>query len=160
MIVCGIDPGNSGAVAFLRGSELDWVEPLPVLDGEPIVSDLLAVIDAFGPPRDVFVAIEEPFANPSAARKSIATQFFGYGVLVGAVVGAGYRHERVAPRDWKQELGLPQSSKLTPRQRKDASRAKATQLWPGMADQWATHARNGHAEAALIAEATRRRLKL
>ena len=155
----GIDPGTYGAFAILdRDGRLESVVDLPTYGPEPVAADVAALLEAVAPAGEVFVGLEEPFPAPAGARGSIMNQGIGYGILLG-VVGAGmYRHERIKPADWKRELGLPLSMKLSAAEKKRNSREHAARLWPEMAHRWEKASQDGRAEAALIGEAVRRRV--
>ena len=159
MLIIGVDPGQAGAFAVLdeRGQLLS-VFPMPMLGGEPYAADVAALLEAAGRPSELFVGIEEPFANNRASSISQMTQGQGHGILLGVVGVGGYRHDRIKPAEWKRIVGLPMSSKLTHAQKKNNSRALATQLWPHMAEHWAKANQDGFAEAALIGEAVRRKM--
>lgn len=157
--VIGVDPGRTGAVAVLdRDGDLEAVFPLSVFGAEPNAADFGAQLEAVGPTSEVFVAIEEPFANNRASSISQMTQGIGYGILLGVIGDRGYRHERIRPVDWKRELGLPMSKDLSAAQKKRNSREWASRLWPDSAHNWAKTSQDGLAEAALIGECARRRL--
>ena len=159
MMVVGIDPGASGALALLddNGRLLSVVE-MPAFGSEPNAADVAALLDAMGRPEDLFVALEEPFANNMASSISQLNQGIGFGILLGVVGTMGYRHERIPPAKWKRELGLPMSRQLTAAQKKKNSREWASRLWPNQAHRWAKSTQDGLAEAALIGESMRRRL--
>ena len=158
MIIVGVDPGQTGAIATLTDSGilLDVVE-MPVIGGEPIASDFAALLEAIGSESELFVALEEPFAVQRASSQSQMTQGIGYGILLGVVGSMRLRHERIRPADWKRELGIPMGKQFTHAQKKANSRKRASQLWPDLADRWAKTNQDGLAEAALIAECLRRR---
>ena len=157
-IFVGIDPGQTGAISAIEpGGALIAVVDMPVLAGEPDPLEVYATLEALGRPEQLFVALEEPFANPRGSSQSQMTQGIGYGILLGVVGSMSLRHERIRPADWKKELHLPMSTKLTHAQKKANSRQKASQLWPEHADKWAKANQDGRAEALLIAECLRRR---
>lgn len=157
--IVGVDPGRMGAVAVLtRDGDLEAVMPLDVFGTEPNAMEFACQLEAIGPPSEVFVAIEEPFANNRASAVSMLNFGAGYGVLLGVIGALGYRHERLRPADWKRELKLPMGRHLTTAQKKNNSREHASRLWPDSAENWAKTTQDGLAEAALIAECARRRL--
>ena len=157
--VVGVDPGRTGAVAVLdRDGDLEAVFPLDVFGTEPNAMEFAAQLEAIGPVSEVFVGIEEPFANNRASSVSQMNQGIGYGVLLGVIGAGGYRHERIKPVDWKRSLGLPMGKDLTTAQKKNNSREWASRLWPDSAHNWAKTSQDGLAEACLIAEHTRRRI--
>lgn len=157
MIILGIDPGQSGAIAWLDGSgALLRVEDMPVLEvarnGRPRreldVRALASILSGFA--ADVCYMEQVggmPGDAPSAA--------FSFGRVAGAAEAvvklSGARFEFAAPATWKKALGLIGTSK-------DQSRAKAMDRWPGFTKQFSRKMDEGRAEAALIAEFGRRRL--
>lgn len=158
MYVIGIDPGQTGAIAVLTADGvLESVVDMPGYGPEPMAMDVKALLDAVAPRDQLFVALEEPYAVQRASSQSQMTQGIGYGILLGVVGAMGLRHERIRPSDWKKELHLPMSSKLSHAEKKTNSRVKASQLWPAKAHLWEKTSQDGRAEAALIGECLRRR---
>jgi len=159
MMIVGIDPGQTGALALLdTDGTLVSVVGMPGFGAEPSAMDVAALLEAMGPVSELFVGLEEPFANNRGSAISQLNQGIGYGILLGVVGSMGYRHERIKAASWKRELGLPMSRELTYAQKKRNSREWATRLWPDMAHLWAKTTQDGFAEAALIGEAVRRRV--
>jgi len=157
----GIDPGTSGAIALLdECGRLLSVVPMPGFGTEPAAMDVSALLEAMGRPDELYVILEEPFANNMASAISQLNQGIGYGVLLGVVGTMGLRHERIKPSTWKRTLGLPMSRELTYAQKKRNSRQFATRFWPDQAHNWSKTTQDGLAEAALIAEAGRRRFNV
>lgn len=157
--VVGIDPGATGAIAILSiDGDLRNVMDLPTIGSEPVAMEVESILDALGRPTQMMVALEEPFAVASNSSARALAQGIGYGILLGVVGACGYRHERIKPGDWKRELRLPMSSKLSAAQKKRNSREHAARLWPDMAHHWAKATQDGRAEAALIGECLRRRM--
>jgi len=157
--IIGIDPGGAGAIAALtpEGDLLDVVD-MPVLGSEPIAIEVLAIVEAMGRRETTMIALEEPYAaSANSAARSLA-QGIGYGVLVGVVGAMQYRHERIAPGDWKRHMGLIAPKGSTAAHKKKMSRQRAAQLWPDMAYLWEKQSQDGRAEAALIGESLRRRM--
>ena len=156
--VIGIDPGQTGAISVLdRDGLLESVVDMPGYGPEPMAMDVGALLKAAGTTDEIIVALEEPFAVRQNSSQASMTQGIGYGILLGVVGELGYRHERIRPADWKKELGLPMSSKLTSAQKKTNSRLHAARLWPDQAHLWEKASQDGRAESALIGEALRRR---
>lgn len=97
----------------------------------------------------VRVFIEQVHSMPG---QGVSTTFkFGknFGIALGVVHAIGLPLERVTPQAWKKTFVLTGKDK-------DASRGKATELWPSMADRWKFKYQNGLSDAALIAEHARR----
>lgn len=147
MRVVGIDPGISGGLACIdiRGNLIDVV-PMPVVSSEvqPII--LKQILETWEPD---LVAIEQVSSMPGQGVASTFKFGVSFGTCIGVVGAMGLRMERVRPQQWKKTHTLIGKDK-------DASRHKATELWPSMATRWKRKADNGLTDAALIAEHARR----
>lgn len=149
MILCGIDPGLSGAVAFLNMADQHCdVHPMPTLalsrSGKNkrevdayALADLLRSVTV----GHAFVELVGPM--PGQGVSSVGAFMKGYGIVLGVVATVGIPLTLVAPAKWKRVLGVPAA--------KDAARARASQLLPWAAHQWARAKDDGKAEATLIA---------
>jgi len=139
MKVIGIDPGAKGALAVIDLNELSVdVHDLPAtIRGR---HDLIAGL----PPIRV-AGIEKPFCGPQMGRRTLATMYQNYGVLLGALAWRDIPAHEVPPKTWKGAMNLDRG--------KLASVEKAHQLFPAQADQIKRH---DHAEAVLIAHYARR----
>jgi crossover junction endodeoxyribonuclease RuvC len=155
-VIVGIDPGAQGAIAWMTDDgHLVEVADLPtvqeVVSGKKrtrFVPELFADMLACEGRRPVHAFLEQVNAMPGGGeRKMGATSAFtfgmGAGLLRGVLVGMGIGHTLVPPATWKRDLGLKKD--------KDAARARACQLWPGAAGNFARVKDDGRAEAALIA---------
>lgn len=144
-MIVGIDPGLTGAIACVTGTELMFVEDMPNFDGRVDTQRLRAILDLSG---IEMVVIENVHSMPG---QGVASSFkFGraLGAAEGVVGGLYYPHVRLTPQKWKQTMGLIGKDK-------DASRGLARELWPGTKF-FDRKKDDGRAEAALIAEAWRR----
>jgi crossover junction endodeoxyribonuclease RuvC len=151
MLVLGIDPGLSGALA-LYDSECDLLEvcdvPTHLLTrngknkSEVDVQALVDLVDgmAVNRPR-VFIENSTPMPGQGAA--SIFSFGKTFGLLYGVAAGRKLVIERVAPVKWKNALGVPKD--------KDGARARASVLLPTHSARWPLKKHDGRAEAALIA---------
>lgn len=146
MIIAGIDPGLSGALAFYDTGtgEVETIDmpTLAVSNGRREV-DAHAVADLFWKRHAGHAFIEQSWPRP----KDGAVQGFkfgdGYGALRGVLAAVGVPYTPVSPQRWKHALGVSAD--------KDAARARAKQLLPQAAGQWPLKKHDGRAEAALIA---------
>ena len=147
MIVIGIDPGLTGAVAVIEDTKLILVTDMPNYDGR---------VDGYGlwdtlcnwDPEPTMVVIEDVHSMPG---QGVASSFkFGrsVGAIEGVVMALQHPLVRLTPQKWKQKMGLIGKDK-------DASRGLARELWPGTT-YFDRKKDDGRAEAALIAEAWRR----
>lgn len=141
--VMGVDPGLSGAIAFLFPDDPHRVavEDMPVVDGNVSASLLAASIRKFAPS---YAVIEHVGAMPGQG----VTSMFNFGKAVGQVIGVGgalnIPLHFVTPAKWKRRFALSAD--------KEEARAKALQFFPSCAASFARKKDHGRAEAALIAK--------
>lgn len=148
-MICGIDPGASGALAFFdveRG--LLHVEDMPVLEvvrngktkREVVPQMIRTILERYEP---LTAYVEQVGAMPGQGVSSM----FQFGRSVGQVEGvlAGLRVpiERVTPQAWQKATGV--------RGGKDGARMRAVELFPAYAQLFARKKDDGRADAALIA---------
>lgn len=154
MIVIGIDPGLTGAVATLdtRRNTISTYD-MPVFGmvsgtkkkqrNEINVPELvrhLAELREQGA-QDVF--LERVHALPNEGVTSAFRFGVGFGVVQGAVAGVGLRLHLVTPAEWRRVVRVPMG--------KDGSRARATQLFPVFSQLFQRVKDHGRADAALLA---------
>ena len=142
-MILGIDPGATGAVAIM--SDLGYlidVHDLPHMEGyglsEAVLREMLADVHNV---KHAF--IERVSAMPKQGVVSTFKLGVNYGAIRGVCAGLHIPFSLVTPGKWKRDLGL--------KAEKDQARARAAQLWPGAAKQFARKKDDGRAEAALIA---------
>lgn len=150
MRILGVDPGGSGALALLDGTELIQVDDMPVFEvkrgtgftKELNVQALLMLLDRMKPDTCWFekVGPRETDSNKSAFS-------FGRvaGMCEGVIRGRGIPFRDVPPATWKVKMRLVH-------QAKDDARFMAQSRWPAMAGQFSRKKDDGRAEAALIAD--------
>ena len=158
MIVCGIDPGLTGALAILcsRMGLLHCVD-LPTcangtdsgsmrrwIDVRTLDLELRKVAEKFDFAREaVFCFIERPIAMPTLPAQTIASQFDTFGVVRALIESKTWGQELryLIPREWKAffKLGVD----------KGASRAACLVLYPDAPVSMVKH--HNRAEAILIA---------
>lgn len=148
MIVIGIDPGFTGAIAWLQDGELA-VFDMPTLPGAKGKTTLnyhgliTLLARPVGSEEPITVWLEQVGARPGQGVSSM----FRFGQQLGAiealVAAAGYRLRYVTPAKWKKHFGLSAD--------KGAARGVAMQRFPEAADMFARAKDDGRAEAALIA---------
>lgn len=142
--VLGVDPGASGALAFLtmEGGISD-IEDMPVIGGRVNASLMSNLILAYGPIR--MAVIEDVHSMP----KQGVTSAFKFGMSFGTVLGVLGAFQVpmtfVQPSVWKKRWGLIG-------QDKNVSRRRATEQWPSHSDFFKLVKHDGRAEAALIAK--------
>ena len=157
MIYIGIDPGLSGALAeiFGEGNAAVHDTPTMVVSGvkEKRVYNTAAMAALLSPDRgnpEVLVVLESVHSMP---KQGVASSFSfgqGLGMWQGIIAALGLPLEMPSPQRWKKEMLADQGKD------KDASRFKAIQLFPSLADQLKLVKHDGRAEALLMAEYGRR----
>lgn len=147
-LICGIDPGVSGAVGFLteRG-EFVRVFDMPVYETttgrrqiDPV--ELASILMQQRPLRCV---LERVNARPGEG--AVGAFSFGHslGVIQGVLGALGFPYELVQPAVWKRKAGIP------PGAGKGASIATAKQQIPSAAAALTLVKHDGRAEALLLA---------
>jgi crossover junction endodeoxyribonuclease RuvC len=155
MLVLGIDPGLSGAVAFLHGEQLLDVADLPLVDVQhgkgsrkelspALLHDMLVHTEI----RIGKAIVEHVGASPQMGTTSAFRFGENFGGILAVLACCGIRTELVRPQTWKKAMGLGPD--------KSISRAMAIKLWPMQSEYFARVKDDGRAEAALIAEWARR----
>lgn len=141
--VMGIDPGLSGAIAFIFESDPHRiaVEDMPVVDGNVSAPILAQTIRKFAPS---YAVIEHVNAMP----KQGVSSTFNFGKAFGQVIGVGgalnIPLHFVTATKWKRRFHLSAD--------KEEARAMALRLFPACATSFARKKDHGRAEAALIAK--------
>jgi len=140
MLIIGIDPGVSGAIAVLdsKGELAPKWHKLSETEcdaGNFLWEDY---------PKETFAYIERVHAMPKQGVSSVFKFGQSYGFLRGLLIGLGIPFEEVTPQKWQKAMGCMSKGD------KNVTKAKAQQLFPGVK---VTHA---IADALLIAEYGRR----
>jgi crossover junction endodeoxyribonuclease RuvC len=155
MLIVGIDPGLSGAIAFVNDGELLSVADLPLVEVQhgkgsrkelspALLHDMLIHTDF----RIGKAIVEHVGASPQMG--SVSAFRFGenFGAILAVLACCGIRTELVRPAAWKKAMALGPDKAL--------SRAMAIKLWPMQSEYFARVKDDGRAEAALLAEFGRR----
>jgi len=139
----GIDPGMSGAVAWLdgMGNLLDACD-MPVVNKQLNTVDLALLLGRID--DDTIAVVEQVHSMPGQGVSSTFKFGTAYGAVLGALGALQIRTEHVTPQMWKKHHTLIGKDK-------DAARAKAIDRWPSMAHLFARKKDCGRADAALIA---------
>ncbi len=152
MRILGVDPGNSGAMALYDGKGVEIID-MPAIKaksrGKEIVWAQLAAD---------FAALEFYMADHAFIEKvgsmpgqGVSSMFkFGYaaGGVRGIIAASQIPVTLVTPPVWKKFQGL---IGFTKKAKSAASRARASDLFPGQCDLFKRVKDDGRAEAALIA---------
>lgn len=160
MIIIGIDPGVTGAVASISQSQVRVTDTpvdvvtrgrkskLEFLPGE--MANLLSMYaDPEGSPH---VFIEQVSAMPGQGVTSMFGFGKGYGIWIGILAALGIPYTFVTPQAWKKVIMAGKGDK-------DAARGVAQSLFPSMVSQLSRKKDIGRADALLIAEYGRRTMK-
>lgn len=143
-MLVGIDPGLSGAVAWLSDhGHLIEVRDLPVAKANG-KSELMpaALADLLRERMPIHAFVERVAARPGAGVSGMFNFGRGYGQIEGVLAALGVPVTLVTPAKWKAALRIPAD--------KSAARLRAAQLWPGLAGTFSRVKDDGRAEASLI----------
>ena len=138
-MICGIDPGEKGAIALLYPDYAD-IYDMPMLGKEVNGSEVAAVLSEFTPDH---IWLEQ--INSFQMGRTSAFNFArGYGILQGVFQTLKIPYTLVTPQKWQKHFGKSKD--------KDQSRLLATRLYPQLADKFKQKKDDGRAEALLIAK--------
>ena len=161
MIVVGIDPGLSGAIAILENNKVLNIFDMPVMaEGKKNKrqlnsAQLVSIIkDNTKIDTEIAVVVEQVNAMPGQG----VTSMFNFGQTFGAIKGVCAALELpiffVRPSKWKKYFELINSSK-------DSSRTKVIEMYPSLSSQLARKKDVNKSDAILIARFyTETRLKV
>ena len=138
MMICGIDPGASGAVALLYRDSAE-VHDMPMLGKEVNGAEVAALLTEFSP-NHIWV---EQINSFGMGRTSAFNFGRGFGILLGVIQALRIPVTLVTPQKWKKSYGLSAD--------KAQSRLLATRLYPAISGEFARVKDDGRAEALLIA---------
>lgn len=145
-IYIGIDPGKHGGIAVIYPDRASVHETPMLPDG---AYDEQAMTRILRTPRSAVAGIERQQAFPKQGGVSNFTTGLGFGLWRGMLAALGIDYAVVAPRDWRNVVGLTKGDD------KVAAVALAAQLFPevaGLLTGPRGGLRDGLAEALLIAE--------
>lgn len=159
MIVMGIDPGLTGALAVFNTDGSIRCESLPVMQNAKAAEKgrnrqhlnpqglAFALRPYMGHRCMVYLEYTQAGMKGALANYSLG---HSSGVIMGVLASLGLPYELVRPQEWKAAFQLL-------KQKKDASRTVAQQLFPHV--DLSKVKDEGRAEALLIAEWGRRQMK-
>ena len=151
MILCGIDPGLTGALAFLDGRKLALLSDMPVSVGRKYEIDVLGLVRMLAPHAfNCHAVVERQQAMPKQGVTSSFRNGSSYGSLLAVLAVQGWPVTLVSPREWKHAMHCSSD--------KNQSLEVARRLFPGAAQKLTRKKDHGRAEALLIAEYGRRKL--
>ena len=153
MMIIGIDPGISGAICFmLNGKIIDVIEMPSMAEGKKNkkqvngsqifneISFRIKKIDK----KDIKVVIEQVSAMPGQGVTSMFNFGQSFGILKGICSAMQLPMYFVRPAKWKKYFNLINSEK-------DASRARAIEIFPYFSSQLSRKKDSNKADAILIA---------
>ena len=158
MIILGIDPGLTGALALLgHRAEYLQVADIPVMQrmhsprkggvrNQVNCHAVKELLRGWLEPYDrneIHAVIELPIAFPGQQIQTVASSFLTAGHLEGVIQSMGLAHTLVSPAEWKKALNLTKS--------KEQARAAALRRWPDAASLLKRVMDYNRAEALLIA---------
>lgn len=149
MTILGIDPGASGGIAFFsmqRG--LLSIFDMPTVEvkrgGKNKREVSAAMLNAIIGARDIDAAfVEKVGAMPGQGVSSMFQFGRSVGMIEGVLAALEIPTNYVTPQGWQKAVGA--------RGGKDASRARAAELFPAYAANFSRKKDDGRADAALIA---------
>lgn len=159
MILLGIDPGFSGALAAVDSStrQLVGLIDMPTINvvrggsRKPEINP--HAISSFVSEHNCSLAyLEQVQSRPGQGLSSTFRFGEGFGLVQGVLAMLGVPVTKITPQTWIKAMRVVAPATSTAdSSRKDASRARAMELFPGHAHLFAAKSHDGRAEAALIA---------
>ena len=153
MLVIGIDPGISGSICFFQDGKINDVVEMPTMiegkknkkqvNGSQIFNEIsyrTKKIDK----KDIKVVIEQVSAMPGQGVTSMFNFGQSFGILKGICSAMQLPMYFVRPAKWKKYFNLLNSEK-------DASRARAIEIFPYFSSQLSRKKDSNKADAILIA---------
>ena len=153
MIIIGIDPGISGSICFLKDGKIIDVVEMPTMtegkknkrqvNGSQIYNEIIKRINKYDT-QDVRVVIEQVSAMPGQGVTSMFNFGQSFGILKGICSAMQLSMYFVRPAKWKKYFNLINAEK-------DASRARAIEIFPYFSSQLSKKKDSNKADAILIA---------
>ena len=141
--VLGIDPGNTGALAFLDDDgDIREIEDMPVVAGFVNPALLVNLIVGYGPIK--IAVVEAVHSHPKQGVASVWKFGVGYGMVHGVLAALKIPVVHAQPGVWKKRWGLIGKDK-------GFSRQRAMERWPTHSDTFKRVKDDGRAEACLMA---------
>jgi len=148
--VIGIDPGLSGAIAVINGTDSLSVFDMPTMTVErngkakrQVSATELAEIIYIMKNDDCHVFVEKVSAMAGQGVTSVFSFGRSFGMIEGILAALHLPVTYVAPATWVKAVGRGQG--------KDASRARAMEIFPNNQTDFKRVKDDGRADAALIA---------
>lgn len=148
MIYVGIDPGQKGAIAFIKNNSI-IIYDMPLFSNKEI--DGIKTSDIFFTEGGDFCILEKAQTMPQQGTVSMFKYGMSYGIIKGVLYSFEISFQEVPPQKWKKEYSLSKD--------KAESIATAKKLFPDCKIDFRTckgRMLDGRAEALLLAEYARR----
>lgn len=144
-VICGIDPGLTGAVAFIGAiPAIVYDMPIVRVHSKGYV-DGLVLRNWFVEHRPNLIVIEMQGVRPGQGISSSGQIMLGYGGIVSVALSMNCAVELVAAPSWKRKFGLLNKDK-------DACRLLMLKRFPELADGLRRKKDHGRADGLAIAE--------
>ena len=153
MLIIGIDPGISGSICFFGDGKIIDIIEMPTMaegkknkrqvNGSQIYNEISKRAKNYDK-QNVRVVIEQVSAMPGQGVTSMFNFGQSYGILKGICSAMQLSMYFVRPAKWKKYFNLINSEK-------DASRAKAIEIFPYFSSQLSKKKDSNKADAILIA---------
>ena len=153
MLIIGIDPGISGSICFFEDGRIIDVVEMPTMtegkknkrqvNGSQIYNEIIKRINK-SDTQDIRVVIEQVSAMPGQGVTSMFNFGQSFGILKGICSAMQLSMYFVRPAKWKKYFNLINSEK-------DASRARAIEIFPYFSSQLSKKKDSNKADAILIA---------
>lgn len=138
MIVAGVDPGMTGAVAIFTAGVPTSVEDMPTYDGRVDGLELMAMLAGIN-----VVYLENTHPMPRNGSISSFKLGLNTGIVIGVVQAEAIPLVRISVATWRNFNGLHKKPK-------EASLGLARELFPKLADRLTRQRDHNRAEALLI----------
>ena len=153
MLIIGIDPGISGSICFFQDGKITDVVEMPTMtegkknkkqvNGSQIFNEISSRIKKIDK-KDIKVVIEQVSAMPGQGVTSMFNFGQSFGILKGICSAMQLPMYFVRPAKWKKYFNLLNLEK-------DASRARAIEIFPYFSSQLSRKKDSNKADAILIA---------
>ncbi len=149
MIVIGIDPGLSGAVAVLKDNTFSFYDTPTIKLGQRLRLDTAGLVDIIRPYCAPYIQahafLEAVHTHPQEGPVGAFTFGRSLGMWEGILAGLEVPYTMVAPQSWKAKMvkGLPKD--------KNSSIVRLLQLYPQLSSQLSRVKDHNRADAALLA---------
>jgi len=146
MIYCGIDPGNSGAIAIFGMNRLVYFYDMPTepkLTGKGLQVSASGLYNILRKWNLKVAYVEKVHAMPGQGVTSMFTFGRGLGVIEGVLAGLEIEMAVVPPRKWKDHFGLIGKEK-------NDARVLSLAIYPDFSQELKLKKNIGKADALLI----------